>query len=131
MTDFTVVQNDTLERAVKALIDKCHGQAVECGWWHDVETGERINRNKGELLMLIVSEIAEGMEAMRKGKQDDHLPHRPGLEVELADALIRIFDMAGALELDLPGAVTEKLAYNRARADHKPENRAKEGGKKF
>lgn len=29
------------------------------------------------------------------------------------------------------GAVVEKLAYNAQRADHKPENRAKEGGKKF
>jgi hypothetical protein len=53
------------------------------------------------------------------------------VEVELADALIRICDLAGAMDLDLGGAVAEKLLYNQSRADHKPENRALEGGKKF
>ena len=62
---------------------------------------------------------------------DDKLPHRPMLEVELADAVIRIFDMGGGLGLDIPGAIAEKLAYNAGRADHKIENRAAEGGKKF
>jgi NTP pyrophosphatase (non-canonical NTP hydrolase) len=62
---------------------------------------------------------------------DDKLPHRKGLEVELADAMIRILDMAGGLGLDIGGALVEKLEYNSNRADHKPENRLKEGGKKY
>jgi NTP pyrophosphatase (non-canonical NTP hydrolase) len=53
------------------------------------------------------------------------------LEVELADLMIRALDLAGAMDLDLGGAVAEKLLYNQSRADHKPENRALEGGKKF
>jgi len=53
------------------------------------------------------------------------------LEVELADAVIRIFDMAGGLNLDLGGAIAEKLQYNASRADHKPENRRQPGGKAF
>lgn len=61
-------------------------------WWRSLETGEPIERNKGEVLMLIVSEIAEAMEAERKNLMDSHLPHRPGAEVELADAVIRILD---------------------------------------
>jgi DNA-directed RNA polymerase subunit alpha len=58
---------------------------------------------------------------------DDHLVNRPMLEVELADAVIRILDMAGGLGLDVAGAIAEKLNYNDSRADHKPENRAKDG----
>ena len=52
-------------------------------------------------------------------------------ELELADAVIRIFDYAGGFGYDIEGAIFDKLAYNAKRADHKPENRIKEGGKKF
>ena len=34
-------------------------------------------------------------------------------------------------DYDIEGAMLEKLEYNKQRADHKRENRAKEGGKKF
>ena len=71
------------------------------------------------------------MEGARKDLMDDKLPHRKMVEVELADAVIRIADLCGHLELDLGGAIIEKINYNKTRADHKPENRAKEGGKKF
>lgn len=68
-----------------------------------------------QMLCLIHSEISEALEADRKDLMDDKLPHRKGLEVELADALIRILDMAGGLGMDLGGAVEEKLAYNTTR----------------
>jgi NTP pyrophosphatase (non-canonical NTP hydrolase) len=100
-------------------------------WWHDLVTGDRLDRNKGELLMLIVSEISEAMEGERKNLMDDKLPNRKMAEVELADALIRIFDYAGAHNYDLGGAFAEKMAYNETRKDHTYEERAKENGKKF
>ena len=100
-------------------------------WWHDLETGERLDRNKGEMLMLIVSEIAEAMEGERKNLMDDHLPHRKMAEVELADAMIRIFDYAGAYGFDLDGAIEEKRAYNAVRKDHTKEARQAAGGKKW
>jgi len=100
-------------------------------WWHDLETGEKLNRNKGEMLMLIVTEVAEAMEGERKNLMDDHLPHRKMAEVELADVLIRLFDYAGAYGFDLDGAVAEKRAYNATRADHKKEARLATNGKKF
>lgn len=108
-----------------------HQQNVERGWWTDLATGERKMRNVGELLMLAVSEVAEAMEGHRKGLMDDHLPHRRMFEVELADVFIRIFDIAGAFNLDLGGALIEKMEYNQTRDDHKIENRIKDGGKAY
>lgn len=100
-------------------------------WWQDPVTKEPIKRDKAGLLMLIVSELAEAMEGERKDLMDDKLPHRKMAEVELADALIRIFDYAGAHGYDLGGAFVEKMEYNATRADHTHEARLKEGGKKF
>lgn len=100
-------------------------------WWRDIHTGERIDRNKGELLCLIHSEISEAMEGERKNLPDDKLPHRRMAEVELVDALIRIFDYAGAFGYDLEGAYQEKMAFNATRADHTHEARAANGGKLF
>lgn len=100
-------------------------------WWHDLETGEPLNRNVGEMLMLMVSELAEAMEGDRKNLMDDHLPHRQMVEVELADALIRILDFAAGKGLDIGGAFVEKMAYNAKREDHKRENRLAPNGKKY
>lgn len=123
--DHPVVQT-LIETNTQFLVNQCHGLAKECGWW-----AETTQRDVPRLLMLCVSELAEAMEGHRKGLKDDHLPERDMLEVELADCVIRVFDMAGGLGLDLPGAIAEKLAYNANRADHKPENRQSEGGKKY
>jgi NTP pyrophosphatase (non-canonical NTP hydrolase) len=108
---------------------ECHGANER--WWRDLVTGERLQRNKGELMMLMVSELAEAMEGARKGLMDDNLPHRTMEEVELVDCLIRIFDYAGALGLDLEGAYREKMRYNSTRHDHSREGRLAEGGKKW
>lgn len=116
---------------VQALVTDIHARNVKAGWWHDLSTGEPLERNVGELLMLMVSELAEAMEGHRKGLMDDKLPERSMIEVELADCIIRIADAAGGLGLDLGGAIDEKLAFNATRADHKLENRLAEGGKKY
>lgn len=112
----------------------CHGLAVHSGWWNnqDGTAIDPFDKNVfGTKIALIHSEVSEAMEGGRKGLMDSHLMHRKAEEVELADALIRILDLAGARGMDIAGAVIEKLAYNQGRADHKPENRVKPGGKSF
>jgi hypothetical protein len=110
--------------------DLAHRTARDAGWYLDPATGEPVERNFGEVVALMHSELSEALEADRKGLMDDKLPHRDGREVEFADCIIRILDTAAALGLDVAGALIEKNRFNRERADHKLEAR-KAGGKKY
>lgn len=136
------MENEQLVDAVNLLVEKCHSASYRSGWWSDLEMGMylreqcRVGTRFGkalvaEKLCLIHSEVSEAMEGHRKGLMDDKLPEFKAITVELADACIRIFDLAGALGLDLGPALAAKMAYNANREDHKPENRNKPGGKAY
>lgn len=116
-----------IESGLEWLVLTAHQNSVKAGWWDQEDTIDTVPVK----LCLIHSEVSEAMEGHRKDLMDDKLPHRKMIEAELADAVIRIADLCGRLKLDLGGAVVEKMVYNKTREDHKPENRAKEGGKKF
>ena len=111
---------------INELVTKCYTASVHAGWWDEINS-----HTVPAKLCLIHSEISEAMEGLRKNLMDDKLPHRLSVEVELADAMIRIADLAGFLGLDLGGAIIEKMMYNKDREDHKPEVRAQANGKKF
>ena len=130
MSNPSLINTAHLITAGDILTRTCHEAALASGWWTD-ENHNLVLYNTAEKLILIVTEVSDAMEADRKGAQDQHLPHRTGLEVELSDAVIRIFDLAGRMGLDLGTTIGEKLLYNSTRADHKPANRKKPGGKKY
>ncbi len=81
------------------LRDEIH--AANKKWWRDLVTGKPIERNRFELLSLVISEISECLEGERKDLMDDKLPHRKMAEVEMADCAIRLFDFAGGFGLRL------------------------------
>ena len=123
-----------LVKASQVLKAQCHGASSAAGWWRDPKSGEPTQTNPmcfSQKLMLTVSELSEAMEGDRKGLMDDKLPHRPMREVELADAVIRIFDLAGAYDLDIAGAIAEKMEFNQVRPDHKIAARVAGGGKAY
>jgi len=104
-----------------------HSMNVEKGFWENP-------RNKGELLMLVVSELAEALEADRKNRYSLNNPKdlaalanekdfndafskhvKDTFEDEIADAVIRLFDMSAGLGIDLESHIEAKLRYNATR----------------
>lgn len=120
---------DLANLTFNTLSREVYSNNVKAGWFKNPKTGRKIDRDPMVMLMLIVTEVAEAAEGQRKGLMDDKLPHRPMLEVELADVLVRVFELAGYLELDLGGAFVEKIHFNAVREDHKMANRSLPGGK--
>lgn len=111
------------------LADEIHKYNVEAGWW---DVPDKLDKNFAAVkISLIHSEVSECLEGIRKGLMDDHLKHRSMEEVEAADIIIRLLDLAGARGWNLDEAVQEKREYNKQRADHKKENRSTMGGKAF
>lgn len=103
-----------LMKELKLFAQKVHTNAVSKGFWGQV--GREDNRKKiPEKLMLIVSEISEAMEADRKGLQDQHLPQFDGIAVELADAIIRILDLAEGCNIRVIEAMIDKAEFNSTR----------------
>jgi hypothetical protein len=94
---------------INALSAEIHADNVAAGWWSDPYTGARIDRNMGEMLMLVVTELAEAYVGVSGELMDDKLPHRWMYHVELADAAIRILDIAGSRGMDLAGAWSDEL----------------------
>jgi len=120
-------ERQNMTKLINEMCAEIHDDNVKAGWWDDGK-GKYVVATK---VALIHSEVSEAMEGFRKDLPDKHLPHRKNAEVELADAVIRIFDLAGAHGYDLGGAIAEKRAYNAQRSDHKAENRSAEGGKAY
>jgi NTP pyrophosphatase (non-canonical NTP hydrolase) len=112
---------------VDQLCRETYASNKKAGWW-DAADNALVVPTK---LALVHSELSEALEAHRKGLKDDKLPQYDGIAVELADALIRIFDLAGFLGIPLGTIMAEKEAFNAKREDHKVENRTKTGGKKY
>lgn len=94
----------TLEIKGKSLNELsaiCHSIAVEKGFWEK-------ERNVGEALMLIVTELSEAMEAHRI---EDHA----NFKEEIADSFIRLLDLCGGMNIDIEDEIERKSNKNKSR----------------
>lgn len=128
------MEQELKEMKISELQKVVHQNAKDKGFY------DNPNQNFGEKCMLIVSEVSEALEAHRKNKfadferfetnyggaanwmtSEDWKRHRfeadvkDTVEDELADALIRILDLAGWLNIDLERHVALKIEYNAGR----------------
>ena len=75
-------------------------RSYSAGWWSDIDSGEDVEITQDiidQKEVLILSELSEALESHRKSLMDDKLPHRNGVEVELADTVICCFDLFCAM----------------------------------
>ena len=95
--------------AIRTMTHAIHQNAKEHGWWDTP-------REEGTLAMLVVTEIAEAVEAQRNGGgESEKIPGFSKEEEEFADAIIRILDLAGAKGYRIGQAILAKHAFNRTR----------------
>jgi NTP pyrophosphatase (non-canonical NTP hydrolase) len=100
----------TFVEGYRQMAAQVHNITRSKGFWDK----EGVNRNQAEMIALIHSELSEALEALRKNPTapDKHCPSYTNLEVELADAIVRIMDMGHALDLDVAGALIAKVRVN-------------------
>ena len=89
------------EPTLRELTKLCHETAKAKGFWDE-------KRNIGEALMLIVTELAEAMEAHR-------IQDNENFKEELADTFIRLFDLCGGLNIDIQQEIDKKAKRNKER----------------
>ena len=104
---------------IRDIISEANKTANEKGWWDDP------HKSIGEMIALIHSELSEALEEWRKGvdlqriyysQHPESKFNKPeGFSVELADAIIRICDVCGELNLPLERALAEKMEFNKTR----------------
>lgn len=99
---------------LKSLQSRCHNDAVKMGWY-DIDYA----KSPVEAMMLVVTEIAEVVEELRKPIVEHHAllnGKKPiGVAPEIADAIIRLLDFAGSQGYDMEKVIEEKLNYNLTR----------------
>jgi len=112
---------------ITELCKKAHAQAIEKGFWiprEDVVKGKLPKvryRNLSELLMLVVTELGEACEALRHDNRQNTSSvlkmkwSKDTFEDELADAVIRICDLAQSESIDLEWQIEKKMQYNQTR----------------
>lgn len=86
--------------------DICFGVSRSRGWWSDEELADMSPARIQTALILVITEIAEAVEELRKGAVqavyvNEGSSKPEGYEVEIADAVIRLFDLSGGHGADV------------------------------
>lgn len=95
--------------AISETARTCHGIARDHGFWDVEKTSPILSREIGLRLMLIVSEVAEALEWIRQ-RDEDCIQYE--FAEEMADIVIRVFDLCEAYQIDIGSQLRSKMLKN-------------------
>ena len=104
------MQTAVFEQAINQFAKDINLNAIDKGQWE--------KKTIGEAFFLVNTELAEAYEAMRKGTDkspSEHIGLFTQIEEEIADAIIRLLDVAAHFNLRIGEAMTNKHAFNKTR----------------
>ena len=111
-----IMQVDISRNAIAhGFYDDEQKRYFECGPDGDFVQVDLSNYFKGNRIALQHSELSEGLEGIRKPHPDQHCPEFTNVEIELADTVIRILDMAEFYKLRVIEAIIAKHNFNKSR----------------
>lgn len=99
------------------LARECHDTAVRSGFY-DRDSDNPLTQPVDRVIlrhMLIITEVAELTEAIRKPELSNHIPSHTLEEEEVADILIRVLDYAAWRGIDLTKVMNAKMTFNQSR----------------
>lgn len=119
-----LTQKQRVQPVLAELQAELHALACAKGWWdlqvdHSASSDGLRARSTVESLALITCEVAEAIECVRDGQLETTVREDgkiEGLGSEIADVVVRCFDLAGHLNLDLGELILRKHEYNKGRA---------------
>lgn len=97
---------------ISELVEQAHKNAKEKGFYDNWNVNVHFDQERNNFiateLMLIVTEVSEAMEALRKGDMENFAE-------ELADIPLRVASLCGLLQVDLEQEIKQKMEKNKAR----------------
>lgn len=100
------------ETHLNQIAKKIHQNAVDKGWWEE-------DRNFGEIIALIHTEVSEAFEEYRNRKPmyyEGENGKPEGIAVELIDVIIRVLDYLARENVNIDEILIAKHEYNKKRS---------------
>lgn len=116
-------QTGPMSAGIRALSGYINEMMRARGFWDDepaldssTEREQSMKAYDSMKVMLVVTELAEGVEGLRKGNgPSEHIPEFSCMEEEYADAIIRILDHCAQRKWRIADAIEAKMAFNASR----------------
>lgn len=100
---------DKIVSSLRTLMAEIDKNNEEKGWNDDF--------NLQSALLLVIGEVSESVEWLRKGDnaKSDHIPEYDGFSEEMADVIILVLHICAHERIDIGNVIIAKMIFNKSR----------------